>query len=157
MLGAGGLPPYSGFGGLGGLLHQQQPAAGQGGGAVQQQQLPAYLPQSGAAGQASMLGSLTPSALEAALLSKSRAAGGGGAAPTAQSGASQEDTLGLGLLPFAVAEAALFDDSPAAAHTLPLAVADFVLGGDDFGGGGGSGGAGGGLRDSQGSDFSVRT
>jgi hypothetical protein len=149
MLGAGGLPPYSGFGGLGGLLHQQQPAAAQAGSA-QQQQLPAYLPQSGAAGQPSMLGSLTPSALEAALLSKSRQ--GGGAAPA--SGGGQEDTLGLGLLPFAVAEAALFDDSPAAAHTLPLAVADFVLGGDDFGSGGGSGGAARGLRDSQGSDFS---
>lgn len=153
VLGASSLPPYSGFGGLGGLLHQQQPAAAQAAGGAQQQQLPAYLPQSGAAGQPSMLGSLTPSALEAALLSKSRSQTGGGTAPTGAAGGNQEDTLGLGLLPFAVAEAALFDDSPAAAHTLPLAVADFVLGGDDFGGG--SGRAAGGLRDSQGSDFSV--
>lgn len=111
--------------------------------------------------QQQQLSSLTPSALEAAILSKQQgrpqaaaapatptSAGGGG------SGGAEED--GLGLLPFAVAEAALFDDSPAAAHALPLSVADFVLGDTDYGGSsaGGGGAMQGGLRDSHGSDFS---
>jgi hypothetical protein len=143
----GGLQPSGGSGGGYGfsglsMLHQQQRQQQQQAGAHPQQHLqqPGYLQQQHPQQRQQMLGSLTPSALEAAILNKTR--------PHASPG---ED--GLGLLPFAVAEAALFDDSPAAAHALPLSVADFVLGEADFGGGGA--GNGGGLRDSQGSDFSV--
>jgi hypothetical protein len=149
------LPPGYGFGSLGLLQQQQQQQAGRAAAGAappqyllqrhkqhahaQQQQQHTQQPQQ------HLLGPLNPSALEAAL-SKAQAGSGGGAAHT--------DEDGLGFLPFAVAEAALFDDSPPASLSLPLSVAGFARGN----GYRGSGGDMLGMRHSQGqgSDFSVR-